>query len=190
MQEKTWWAAVYGVVQSRTRLKRLSSILNPPHCFRPALRDLSLISSVPVIYFNCPPVHPEGLPASYQAPDTLRPRRPRPMQPPPDETRRDAAEDTQWSRWGRARRGMVRGGCGRPGWRQLPPAAPLLRLGATYLPAASLPSRARFPSARSALYSPGRVLVWAQTEDPSGCGAASPSQGRWDPDSLRPALRL
>ena len=29
-----------------------------------------------------------------------------------------------------------------------------------------------------------------QTEDPSGCGAASPSQGRWDPDSLRPALRL
>ena len=28
------------------------------------------------------------------------------------------------------------------------------------------------------------------TEDPSGCGAASPSQGRWDPDSLRPALRL
>ena len=31
---------------------------------------------------------------------------------------------------------------------------------------------------------------WAQTEDPSGCGAASPSQGRWDPDSLRPALRL
>ena len=26
---------------------------------------------------------------------------------------------------------------------------------------------------------------WAQTEDPSGCGAASPSQGRWDPDSLR-----
>ena len=31
---------------------------------------------------------------------------------------------------------------------------------------------------------------WALTEDPSGCGAASPSQGRWDPDSLRPALRL
>ena len=31
---------------------------------------------------------------------------------------------------------------------------------------------------------------WAQTEDPSGCGAASPSQGRWDPDSLRPALSL
>ena len=31
---------------------------------------------------------------------------------------------------------------------------------------------------------------WAQTEFPSGCGAASPSQGRWDPDSLRPALRL
>ena len=31
---------------------------------------------------------------------------------------------------------------------------------------------------------------WAQTEDPSGCDAASPSQGRWDPDSLRPALRL
>ena len=30
----------------------------------------------------------------------------------------------------------------------------------------------------------------AQTEDPSGCGAAPPSQGRWDPDSLRPALRL
>ena len=29
-----------------------------------------------------------------------------------------------------------------------------------------------------------------QTEDPSGCGAASPSQGRWDPDSLRTALRL
>ena len=25
-----------------------------------------------------------------------------------------------------------------------------------------------------------------QTEDPSGCGAASPSKGRWDPDSLRP----
>ena len=31
---------------------------------------------------------------------------------------------------------------------------------------------------------------WAQTEFPSGCGAASPSQGRWDPDSLRPALSL
>ena len=31
---------------------------------------------------------------------------------------------------------------------------------------------------------------WAQTEDPSGCGAASPSQGRWDPESLRPALSL
>ena len=31
---------------------------------------------------------------------------------------------------------------------------------------------------------------WAQTEDPSGCGAASPRQGRWDPDSLRTALRL
>ena len=31
---------------------------------------------------------------------------------------------------------------------------------------------------------------WAQTEDPPGCGAASPSQGRWDPDSLRPALSL
>ena len=29
-----------------------------------------------------------------------------------------------------------------------------------------------------------------QTEDPSGCGAASPRQGRWDPDSLRPALSL
>ena len=28
------------------------------------------------------------------------------------------------------------------------------------------------------------------TERPSGCGAASPSQGRWDPDSLRPALSL
>ena len=31
---------------------------------------------------------------------------------------------------------------------------------------------------------------WAQTEDPSCCGAACPSQGRWDPDSLRPALSL
>ena len=31
---------------------------------------------------------------------------------------------------------------------------------------------------------------WAQTEFPSGCGAASPSQGPWDPDSLRPALSL
>ena len=30
---------------------------------------------------------------------------------------------------------------------------------------------------------------WAQTEDPSGCGAASPSQGRWDPDSLRSSGR-
>ena len=29
-----------------------------------------------------------------------------------------------------------------------------------------------------------------KTEDPSGCGAASPSQGRWVPDSLRPALSL
>ena len=37
---------------------------------------------------------------------------------------------------------------------------------------------------------PGSWRSWAQTEDPSGCGAASPSQGRWDPDSLRPALRL
>ena len=33
------------------------SLLNPPHCFRPALRDLSLISSVPVTSFSCPPVH-------------------------------------------------------------------------------------------------------------------------------------
>ena len=31
---------------------------------------------------------------------------------------------------------------------------------------------------------------WAQTEDPSGGGAASPRQGRWDPASLHPALRL
>ena len=31
---------------------------------------------------------------------------------------------------------------------------------------------------------------WAQTEDPSGGGAALPRQGRWDPASLRPALRL
>ena len=31
------------------------------------------------------------------------------------------------------------------------------------------------------------LQVWAQTEFPSGCGAASPSQGPWDPDSLRPA---
>ena len=31
---------------------------------------------------------------------------------------------------------------------------------------------------------------WAQTEEPSGGGAASPRQGRWDPASLRPALRL
>ena len=31
---------------------------------------------------------------------------------------------------------------------------------------------------------------WAQTEDPSGGGAASPRQGRWVPHSLRPALRL
>ena len=30
---------------------------------------------------------------------------------------------------------------------------------------------------------------WAQTEDPSGCGAASLSQGRWDPDSLRSSGR-
>ena len=37
---------------------------------------------------------------------------------------------------------------------------------------------------------PQLKLHMAQTEDPSGCGAASPSQGRWDPDSLRPALRL
>ena len=29
-----------------------------------------------------------------------------------------------------------------------------------------------------------------QPGHPSGCGAASPSQGRWDPDSLRPALSL
>ena len=29
-----------------------------------------------------------------------------------------------------------------------------------------------------------------QTEFPSGCGAASPSQGPWDPDPLRPALSL
>ena len=41
---------------------------------------------------------------------------------------------------------------------------------------------------------PGKTSLagacWAQTEDPPGCGAASPSQGRWDPDSLRTALRL
>ena len=30
----------------------------------------------------------------------------------------------------------------------------------------------------------------AKLKVPSGCGAASPSQGRWDPDSLRPALSL
>ena len=33
-------------------------------------------------------------------------------------------------------------------------------------------------------------LLEPPEEDPSGCGAASPSQGRWDPDSLRPALSL
>ena len=48
------------------------------------------------------------------------------------------------------------------------------------------------------VHGPGRApgkpslagACWAQTEDPSGCGAASPSQGRWDPNSLRPALSL
>ena len=31
-------------------------------------------------------------------------------------------------------------------------------------------------------WKPSRAgAFWAQTEDPSGCGAASPSQGRWDP---------
>ena len=37
---------------------------------------------------------------------------------------------------------------------------------------------------------PWMDACWAQTEDPSGCGAASLSQGPWDPDSLRPALSL
>ena len=36
------------------------------------------------------------------APDTLCPHRLRLMQPAPDEARRDAAEDAQWSRWGLA----------------------------------------------------------------------------------------
>src|SRR5574337_1229844 len=31
---------------------------------------------------------------------------------------------------------------------------------------------------------------WSQTEQHSGCGAASPSQGHRDPDSLRAALSL
>lgn len=51
------------------------------------------------------------------------------MQPPPDEARREAAEDAQWSRWGLAAGGgggaAVRGGSGRPGQRWLP-AAPHL----------------------------------------------------------------
>ena len=34
------------------------------------------------------------------------------------------------------------------------------------------------------------ILQARALECPSGCGAASPSQGRWDPDSLRPALSL
>ena len=33
-------------------------------------------------------------------------------------------------------------------------------------------------------------VFWAQTEQHSGCGAASPSQGHRDPDSLRAALSL
>ena len=37
---------------------------------------------------------------------------------------------------------------------------------------------------------PPAGACWAQTEFSSGCGAASPSQGPWDPDPLRPALRL
>ena len=41
---------------------------------------------------------------------------------------------------------------------------------------------------------PGKARLagafWAQTEQHSGCGAASPSQGHRDPDSLRAALRL
>lgn len=51
------------------------------------------------------------------------------MQPLPDEARREAAEDAQWSRWGLAAGGgggaAVRGGSGRPGQRWLP-AAPHL----------------------------------------------------------------
>ena len=35
-----------------------------------------------------------------------------------------------------------------------------------------------------------RLREGLRTEDPSGCGAASPSQGRWDPDPLHPALSL
>ena len=34
------------------------------------------------------------------------------------------------------------------------------------------------------------VQTCAFRSDPSGGGAASPRQGRWDPASLRPALRL
>ena len=33
-------------------------------------------------------------------------------------------------------------------------------------------------------------IVFCRAWNPSGCGAASPSQGRWDPDTLRPALSL
>ena len=36
----------------------------------------------------------------------------------------------------------------------------------------------------------GLILRCAGKAGPSGCGAASPSQGPWDPDSLRPALSL
>ena len=37
---------------------------------------------------------------------------------------------------------------------------------------------------RCKLSPPG--ACWAQTEFPSGCGAASPSQGPWDPPALQP----
>ena len=68
------------------------------------------------------------------------------------------------------------------------------------LPSQALAWTPRLSAGRreSGLYAGGELqgspvwagAFWAQTEDPSGCGAASPSQGRWDPDSLRPALSL
>ena len=62
-----WWAAIYGVAQSRTRLKRLSSSSSncgPQHA--PCLTE-NLVTNC-----YCGPLSPQGNPATCCAPEVFR----------------------------------------------------------------------------------------------------------------------
>ena len=57
-----WWASVYGVPQSRLRLKRLSSSSSRPRCPSPSPRVHS--NSCPSSWYAIQPSHPLSSPSS------------------------------------------------------------------------------------------------------------------------------